>query len=186
MRGCFATIGITAIALAAWALPAGATESADERMAISEEMQGAPEEAPAKPAPAQAAGMESPAKPAAAESGEFGEVVRASFATAMEEREPVDQVTTLSSDHDQVYFFTELRGLEGHTLEHVWEHDGQEVARVPFYVGGPRWRVYSSKQLQPGWTGEWTVTVVDEEGHELHQEGFSFVPTEEALPASTE
>jgi hypothetical protein len=66
----------------------------------------------------------------------------------------------------------------------VWERDGAEVARVPFYVGGARWRVYSSKQLDPEWTGEWSVTVVDESGRELHQEGFSYVPAGESLPGA--
>jgi hypothetical protein len=47
---------------------------------------------------------------------------------------------------------------------------------VPFVVSGPRWRVYSTKELEPGWTGKWTVRVEDESGRVLHTQSFSYVP----------
>jgi hypothetical protein len=200
MKSRIATIA-SAAAIAVWALAtpapfAGATESPDERIGSEEAASEAPSDEAAEVPSGQAAepsasgAAKAPAAPAPAaqsagpEGEEFGEVVRASFATAVEGREPVDQVTTLGSDHDHVFFFTELQGFEGRTLEHVWERDGAEMARVSFYVGGPRWRFYSSKKLDPEWTGEWSVTVVDESGRELHQEGFSYVRAEESLPAS--
>ena len=66
------------------------------------------------------------------------------------------------------------------------------MARVPFVVYGPRWRVYSTKTLEPSWTGEWTVRVEDESGRVLHTESFSYVPvaakagTGEATPSLKE
>lgn len=93
-----------------------------------------------------------------------GGVARAQFTTAIEDREPVDQFHRIDTSHDAATFFTELRGLEGRTVTHRWMHDGGIHAEVEFDVGGPRWRVWSSKDLLPEWTGAWTVEVVDDTG----------------------
>ncbi|MCW8956211.1 MAG: DUF2914 domain-containing protein [Gammaproteobacteria bacterium] len=119
-----------------------------------------------------------------AESG----VARAIFATDIQDREPVDQVGQLTNDHSLVYFFTEIRGLEGQTITHRWEQGGEVRAEVNFNVGGNRWRVWSSKNLQPGWLGEWKVSVVDAGGNVLSQESFAYVPAgqESSAPAEPE
>lgn len=91
-------------------------------------------------------------------------VARAIFTTGIEDREPVDELAELPADAGQVYFFTELQGLEGRTVSHRWEYEGRVVAEVPFEVGGPRWRVYSVKTMSPELVGTWTVMVVDESG----------------------
>jgi len=114
-----------------------------------------------------------------------GRVARAGFTTQVVDREPQDSVTSLSNDASQVLFYTEFSGLEGHTLTHVWERDGIEMARVPFVVSGSRWRVFSSKNLEPSWLGEWKVNVVDEEDRVLRSESFSYVAAP-AAPAAEE
>ena len=103
-----------------------------------------------------------------------GRVARAGFTTQVVDREPQDSVTSLPNDASQILFYSEFSGLEGQTLTHVWERDGIEMARVPFVVGGSRWRVYSTKNLEPSWLGEWKVSVVDEEGRVLRSETFSY------------
>lgn len=90
-----------------------------------------------------------------------GEVARAQFTSAIEAREPVDKVSILSNDVNKIYFFSDLRNLQGQMVTHRWLLAGQVMAEVSFNVGGPRWRVNSSKALQPGWVGDWTVAVVD-------------------------
>jgi len=90
-----------------------------------------------------------------------GEVARAAFAKAIEKREPVNKVERLRKGTEKVYYFTELRDMGGQTVTHRWLYDGEVKAEVQFDVGGPRWRVYSSKDLLPAWTGEWTVEVVN-------------------------
>jgi hypothetical protein len=105
-----------------------------------------------------------------------GQVARSAFTSDISEREPVDNLTTLTPDIARVYFFTELRNLEGQTVTHRWEHAGQVVAEIPFNVGGPRWRVWSSKNLDSGTTGEWSVTVVDGAGNELARESIAPAP----------
>jgi hypothetical protein len=121
-----------------------------------------------------------------------GRVTRASFTSEIIGREPQDSITSLSNEHFEIVFFTELHDLDGYTVSHVWEREGAEMARVPFVVDGPRWRAYSTKKLEPSWTGEWTVRVEDESGRVLHTESFSYIPVAaeagvgEAIPSSEE
>jgi len=106
-------------------------------------------------------------------------VARSVFTTGIQDREPVDQVGQLSNDHTQIYFFTEIQGMKGHTITHRWEQGGEVRAEVTFNVGGDRWRVWSSKILEPSWLGEWQVSVVDEGGNVLAQESFAYIPAGE-------
>ena len=117
--------------------------------------------AAAPPAAASEARNEAAARPPGLP--EAARVARALFTTRVERREPVDEVLVLDTRDRQVLFFTDLRGLQGRTVVHRWRHEGRTVAEVPFEVGGPRWRVYSRKRLDPGSVGRWTVVVVDRE-----------------------
>jgi len=103
-------------------------------------------------------------------------VARAQFTTAIENREPVDQVVILRPPADEVYFFTDLRHLQGRTVIHRWEYDGQVRSQVSFEVKGPRWRVFSKKKLKPDQLGEWSVTVLDASGWPLFMELFRYEP----------
>jgi len=124
--------------------------------------------------------------PAIAESvtSQAGRVARAIFTTAIIDREPVDTLEILSTDINRVFFFTDLRGLDGQIVTHRWEFDGQIMAEITFRVGsGARWRVYSSKNLLPEWTGTWTVAVNNASGETLHDSTFEYIAT---TPATTE
>ena len=103
-----------------------------------------------------------------------GEVSRAQFATAVVDREPVDNLNVLSNSQNQVSFFSELKGFSGMTITHQWLYQGEVMFEKGFAVGGPRWRVWSSKTLLPGWTGEWTVKVLDEQRNSLSETRFSY------------
>ncbi len=109
-----------------------------------------------------------------------GHLKRALFTTAIEEREPVDSIDSLSTATEQVYFFTEIVDLQGHTITHRWTHGGEVRAEVPIAIGGPRWRVYSSKQLLAAWTGEWMVEVVDADGNVLGKKQLVYYSDESA------
>jgi hypothetical protein len=118
---------------------------------------------PAMPAPAsQAAPAAQPAKPAPAAAPPDA-VARAVFTSGVKDHEPVDSFSKISDEHDKVYFFTELHGLAGHTITHRWIYQGKVKADVTFQVKGNRWRVWSSKRLEPSWTGTWQVDVMDGE-----------------------
>lgn len=106
-----------------------------------------------------------------------GHVARAMFTSGVQNREPVDTLTRLGNDKRKIYFFTELSGLGGQTVTHRWEYQGKTMGEVQFAVGGPRWRVWSSKTLLPQWTGEWRVSVIDGAGNTLAESSFDYIDT---------
>ena len=103
-------------------------------------------------------------------------VALAQFTTAIENREPIDQITFVGNDVEKVFFYTDLRDLDGQTISHRWLHNGTVVANVPFEVRGPRWRVWSSKRMLPDLIGDWTVEIVTQEGEVIASETFTYTP----------
>ncbi|UCH84188.1 MAG: DUF2914 domain-containing protein [Candidatus Latescibacterota bacterium] len=97
-------------------------------------------------------------------------VRRAVFTTDVAKREPVDELMSTPTDVDTLWFFSEIVNLTGGSIIHRWINGGETMAEVVFDIGGPRWRVYSSKILPPGRTGPWTVEIVDGVGNVLLRE----------------
>jgi hypothetical protein len=161
------------------------TEEADSKAAdVIEKLRQQEEptgEAPAEGVPSEEIPTEQPAPP-----GDLplGQVERATFTTAVVNREPIDSIRSLTNDNLEVYYFTEFRGMTGRRFVHRWEFNGQIVAEVPFEIRGARWRVYSTKKLQPLWLGEWNVSVVDELERVLRTDTFSYTlaPVEPSPP----
>jgi hypothetical protein len=103
-----------------------------------------------------------------------GWVARAALTTAVQDREPIDSVSSLSNDKTTLYYFTEVRDMAGQTIKHRWEHNGEVMAEVEFQIGGPRWRIYSSKTLVPTWLGDWKVSATDAAGNPLSVNNFVY------------
>lgn len=103
-----------------------------------------------------------------------GGVARAQLTSGIDGREPVDSLQSIDAERREIVFFTELEGLEGRAVAHRWIHEGETRAVVDFDVGGPRWRVWSSKDLIPEMQGEWTVEVVDDTGASHGQWSFTY------------
>lgn len=103
-----------------------------------------------------------------------GNVARAIFTSQILDHEPVDELQSVPVTQGRIYFFSDLRGLEGQIISHRWEYQNKVMAEVKFQVGGPRWRVYSSKNLLPEWTGEWTVVVTDASGSPIKTSVFEY------------
>ena len=118
--------------------------------------------------------------PRVVEPASDGQLVRATFSTRIEEREPTDSLEQLTTAFDHVFFFTELVGRQGEEILHRWEYAGELVAEVPLAILGPRWRVYSSKRLPSDATGTWTVTVVGSSGEVLAQRVLEYISAEPA------
>jgi len=96
-----------------------------------------------------------------------GTVSRAQFTSAVLDREPVDEVTSIDSNTSNIFFFTEFRNFEG---------TGEVKFELAFKIRGSRWRVYSQKTLPAEWLGDWKVETVTEDGtvldtHELKHTG---------------
>jgi hypothetical protein len=94
-------------------------------------------------------------------------------------------VSNLLNDKGRIYFFSELKDMANHKVTHRWEHSGKVMSEVSFDVGADRWRVFSSKTLDPSWTGEWKVSVVDESGNTLGTNTFTYVVAPPAAAAPT-
>lgn len=110
-----------------------------------------------------------------------GEVARAVFSSDVIDREPIDNIGgTVKVDYNgiqKVYFFTDLRDMDGSKVIHRWLLDGEVMADVPFDIGGDRWRVWSSKRLLPGFEGTWTAQVV-KDGKVIASRSFKYIDEE--------
>ncbi|NOY73670.1 MAG: DUF2914 domain-containing protein [Gammaproteobacteria bacterium] len=105
-------------------------------------------------------------------------IARALFTNGISKREPIDkitgQLTAAPQELKKLYYFTELRGLKGQTITHQWQYDNKVVAEIEFKVRGNRWRVYSSKYLQPHKKGDWQVIVKNGKGNPLETSQFTY------------
>lgn len=106
----------------------------------------------------QAASATPPAPQAA-----LGKVSRSTFTSSILAREPIDTLNQIPAGQ-KVHYFTELSELQGHIVTHQWERDGVFQLGLQFPVGGPRWRVHSTKTIGPNMVGTWTVTVKTNDG----------------------
>ncbi|AJQ95182.1 DUF2914 domain-containing protein [Gynuella sunshinyii] len=107
---------------------------------------------------------------------ENGFVGRASVTSGIVDREPVDELNVVPLETDKLYFFTELMQFQGEQIRHIWKYKDEVMATVTFDVKGPRWRVYSSKNMLPEWVGDWTVEVLDQNDNLISSYQFSYGP----------
>jgi hypothetical protein len=104
-----------------------------------------------------------------------GEVSRAIFTIAIDNREPVIRVDSIdSSSFNSISFFTELTDLQGKNITHQWTFNDKVMYEKTFNVKGPRWRVWTSKTFIPEWIGTWTVNVLDDERTVLSSKSFDY------------
>lgn len=94
-------------------------------------------------------------------------VKRSQFTTAIVNREPTDNVVMLTNNSEKIYYFTELSNLKGQKITHRWQYQEKPMAEIQLEVKSDRWRAYSSKNIKPEWTGEWSVVLLDENGNPL-------------------
>lgn len=102
-------------------------------------------------------------------------ISRSIFTTEIKDKEPISELKQVPSDVTRIYFFTEITGLNGHTIIHRWEYNGQVLAEVNFQVNGDRWRTWSSKNMLASWLGKWQVSVLDEGGNIIETSEFEYV-----------
>ncbi|MBA2410816.1 MAG: DUF2914 domain-containing protein [Gammaproteobacteria bacterium] len=119
-----------------------------------------------------------PEEPKAFTSASSNHVARAQFTTRIEAREPVDHIGAVFPSNGTpvrtLLYFTEITGLNGETVTHRWEHEGQVIAEVSFDIGSDRWRIYSSKNLSQAMQGDWRVVVTDSNGEIIKIDSFVY------------
>ncbi|MDH5180015.1 MAG: DUF2914 domain-containing protein [Gammaproteobacteria bacterium] len=104
-----------------------------------------------------------------------GEVVRAQFTTKIKNNEPQNEVLVLENNAGEIYFFTELRGIQDKAIFHRWEYEGDVVKKQRITINKGQTRFYSKHKLLPKQTGKWTVVVTNEKGWPLKAAIFKYV-----------
>ena len=102
-------------------------------------------------------------------------ISKAGFALDIKDRVPINIIEELDNSLGKIYFFTNIRNLQGQRVTHRWIYKNKVMADVVFDVGGPRWRVWSSKNLWPTWIGAWSVEVLNADGEVLYQKEFNYI-----------
>ena len=103
-------------------------------------------------------------------------ISQAVFAKSIKDRTPQDIIELNDNSLKKLYFFTNIRNLEGEIITHRWLYNDRVMAEVYLEVDGNRWRTWSSKNLWHKWTGIWTVQVVLENGNIILDKTFYYYP----------
>jgi len=102
------------------------------------------------------------------------QVDQITFATSIEDRQPIGPGTSFPADVERVFCFTAINGAEGETsVSHVWYFNDTEMARVPLSIRAASWRTWSSKRIMPYWIGQWRVDVESADGEVLTSKEFT-------------
>ncbi len=119
-------------------------------------------------------------------------LVEAQLCTGIEERMPTGAAKSFGADVEKVFLWCKVTGAADTTMiRHVWSHEGREMATVELPVKSAAWRTWSSKTIQPAWTGNWEVKVLNAAGDVLKAVSFAVgapktvEPTKTAEPADT-
>ncbi len=103
-------------------------------------------------------------------------VVRASLTYQVNNKEPAgDTVQTVNTKHKKpvwVYYFTELKTMNGNKVYHEWLKNGSVVSKQALVISGDIWRTSSRKLLSGSEQGDWSVRLVDEKGRLLNEKKF--------------
>jgi hypothetical protein len=75
---------------------------------------------------------------------------------------PIDLPVRLSKGQARtIYFFTELRGLNGRSVLHRWEWNGRMMKERQLRPASELWRAYTAMTLGGDMRGSWRVSAVD-------------------------
>jgi len=102
-------------------------------------------------------------------------ISEAEFAKKIIDRVPINIVREFDNSLGKIYFFTNIRNLQDTSITHRWIYNNKVMADVVFDIKGPRWRVWSSKNLWHTWTGKWIVEVLTSENEVLYKKEFNYI-----------
>ena len=114
--------------------------------------------------------------PAAAQDKAQGSVENATFTSNVADGAPVDFRQDFDTNTRTVYYYAEVLDLQGQTVIHRWKLEGKLMQDVPIRVQRPRQAVWSKSTMQPDWTGNWTVEVVNARGAVIETANFAYNP----------
>ena len=98
------------------------------------------------------------------------EITEMAVTTKIVRGNPIDSVHRISSASVKaLYCFTRLESNTGAetTIKHIWYRDNDKIGEYELPVKEKRWRTFSKKVIEKGWSGDWRVDAVDSEGRLL-------------------
>jgi hypothetical protein len=98
------------------------------------------------------------------------EITEMTVTTKIVRGNPIDSVHRISSASVKaLYCFTRLQSATGEEtiIRHIWYRNNEKVGEYELPVKETRWRTFSKKIIEKGWSGDWRVEAVDSEGHLL-------------------
>ena len=104
-----------------------------------------------------------------------GNVIDAVVTTAISQGGPTDYRSEIENTVPEVFFYTELEGMDGQTVSHRWKYNDKVMATAKFAVKSDRQKVWSSNKMLPEWTGLWIIEVVDGSGRIIDRGSFSYL-----------
>jgi hypothetical protein len=105
-----------------------------------------------------------------------GSVVNATFTSSIVNGAPTDFPQQFSTSTSAVYYYGELLDLAGQTVTLRWSLEGKRMQDVPVVVTSARQPAWTMMKMQPQWTGNWTVEVLNGKGQVIGQRNFAYNP----------
>jgi hypothetical protein len=103
-------------------------------------------------------------------------VVEASIATGIEDHTPTGVAESFPRDAGMLWCYSKIAGGDGDpwgSIVHRWYYGEKLMAEVTLAIRSPLYRTYSSKNILPGWGGQWRVEIVDARGTTLKTMNFT-------------
>lgn len=104
-------------------------------------------------------------------------IVRAQLTHDIEKNEPVDKLKIpLKIGKNEtlwIYYFVELKGMEGKAVYHEWWLNGNLVSRKKVNISDDPWRTASKQLITYTTNNDWIVRVVDDSRNKLTETNFN-------------
>lgn len=104
-------------------------------------------------------------------------VTRSQLTTGINKNEPVDNLKLplkiSKKDTLWIYYFVELKGMEGQPVYHEWWLNGNLVSRKKVNISDNPWRTASKQLITYTTNNDWIVRVVDESRNTLAEKKFN-------------
>lgn len=107
-------------------------------------------------------------------------VIRAALTEEPRSGEPgnaIKQPIILETDQSlELFYFSEIKNMKDQVLFHRWLKTGEQVYKKKFLVKEKKSKLISSKKISAKDTGEWQVTLIDNDGKVYSEFNFSVNP----------
>jgi hypothetical protein len=104
-------------------------------------------------------------------------IARSQLTSAIEKNEPVDSLKLpLKIGNKEtlwIYYFVELKGMEGKTVYHEWWLNGNLVSRKKVNISADPWRTASKQLITYTTNNDWVVRLVDASRNKLNEKSFN-------------